>query len=662
MDGAGGKRSYGPKSSQKPLDKIIKKSPPPPSRSKMIQLRYISGPIGWTGFEFEQKAIHLFGDKHFSNKTNCESRGLKCASVKESFLDTDCQSIDLLFRNIFLSSEKNSFYSDLFIELPYQSQKDINPRITYRENELQQYMFDISNELNRMKSVGESKQYSNIHPLDIRRNEENELEPYYTLKNIMTILNKSKFVVSESYYYFLYDIYELIMNGKLNYFRSKNFLTFHQDLIKELNRLKDARNDDVLYNIYLNDVIKYMEKSKNFYKMKSNIPITYFDAILDSLSKKNITFHGKNISDHIFQYTEKEIQNYIAKNPVEETVHSDNLNSMIKDLYEYLDKLLLIISALIADGFILSKFFQKMKPGPQIILAYFGNAHIQNYRKFFIEELNLKPLPNSIISSDQRCLENPLFGKVFNRWTRGLENQYSVAKEEDIPVAGESRDKKYILEDQKLELIGPKDQRYKYMYNIDDLLGTGNYGQVYLGVNTQTGEKVAIKLFKITEEDSFNKEVNCLRQICQFLKTSDVLCLLDQFIQNQNYYVITPYLENYINLSEYIKNISYNQNDALKIMDKINQIVKNITYIGFVHGDLSIDNIMIHPNTLDVKLIDLGLCKTLEEDNKLSKNKEYFNESEQINLIKLKLMQKLNPENRSQELKLLESKSEVKYY
>jgi hypothetical protein len=655
---AGGKanRSPKPKSSQKTLDTILTKTPPP-TRSKIIELRYISGPISWTGFEFEQKAIHLFGDKHFSYETNCESGGLKCSTVSELILDTDCQSIDLLLRNIFLSSEKNSFYADLFIEKAYQSQKDNNPRVTYYKV-AKQYMDNISNELNRMKSVGESKQYSKLHPSDIRRHDDNNsIEPYNILRAIIIYLDGLN-IISNSYYYFLYDMYELIMDGKLNYFRTKNFLTFFEDLIKELNQLKNGRKDDTEYHSYIDVLIRNMQKSKNFFKMKSNVPISYFDAILDSLQKKNITFQGKNISDHIFEYTEREIQNYVAENPV--AVYSESLNMMIKEFFNYLNMLLLNISAFITDGFVLSKFFQQMKPGPQIILAYFGNSHIQNYRKFFTEELKLKPLPNSIVESDRRCLENPAFGKVFNKWTRGLENQYTAARE-NIPTAGESRDVKYGLEDQKLELIGPKGQRYKYMYNLDNRIGSGNYGEVYLGVNTQTGKKVAIKLFKITKEDSFRKEVNCLKQICQFLKTSDVLCLQDQFIQNQNYYIVTPYLEDYINLSNFIERKSYNGKDVQKIMDKINQIAKNISNIGFVHGDLSIQNIMIHPNTLDIKLIDLGLCKTLEEENRLSKEKAYFKESEQINLIRLKLIEKINPENLA-ELKLLEFKNSIKYF
>jgi serine/threonine protein kinase len=69
-----------------------------------------------------------------------------------------------------------------------------------------------------------------------------------------------------------------------------------------------------------------------------------------------------------------------------------------------------------------------------------------------------------------------------------------------------------------------------------------------------------------------------------------------------------------INLSEYIENYKYTIKEIISIFLKIIEGVIYLHKNNIVHLDLKCSNIMIDPNTLEVKIIDFGLSKKIESD------------------------------------------------
>ena len=62
----------------------------------------------------------------------------------------------------------------------------------------------------------------------------------------------------------------------------------------------------------------------------------------------------------------------------------------------------------------------------------------------------------------------------------------------------------------------------KDQYFFEKKLGSGGYGAVYLALNKQTGEKVAVKAMqkgKIQDYESFKNEINILHGLVSFLYT-----------------------------------------------------------------------------------------------------------------------------------------------
>ena len=154
-------------------------------------------------------------------------------------------------------------------------------------------------------------------------------------------------------------------------------------------------------------------------------------------------------------------------------------------------------------------------------------------------------------------------------------------------------------------------------YLILRKLGKGKTGDVYLALNMDNiFEFVSIKVF--VSKDQFEKELKCLQKIKAFC--GSYVCLIDFFEWNSRYYIVSNYLKGYVPLYEYLAIIRKDQNEAKvkNTIDFVNKqiydLIVNLHEHGLAHNDLHTNNIMIDPETLDVKFIDFGECQNAPKD------------------------------------------------
>lgn len=143
----------------------------------------------------------------------------------------------------------------------------------------------------------------------------------------------------------------------------------------------------------------------------------------------------------------------------------------------------------------------------------------------------------------------------------------------------------------------------------DKKLGEGHFGLVFQGVHLPTGNKVAVKSLRKSRNSvsEIQKELNNLVHIqanCQ----DYLLCYQGYYETSKNHYIVTQYLENFMSLHEY----SYRKMGDLSSFE-IHTIWLNaiaglqlLRRNGFFHSDIKPANMMIHPQTLQVKYIDFG--------------------------------------------------------
>lgn len=199
----------------------------------------------------------------------------------------------------------------------------------------------------------------------------------------------------------------------------------------------------------------------------------------------------------------------------------------------------------------------------------------------------------------------------------------------------------------KLNLIGPPNDPKKY--ELIDILGEGVYGANYKARNLNKKQNeddfYAIKKFKVhrdmNAQKNWKREVQCLKDVFEICSKVNILCYKDSFIfKNKDgldeYYIVTPLLVGYKTLYRFFKDTkNITLDEAKYIYAQIVDVKNKLNELCIHHADLHMNNIMINPLTTEVKVIDLGLCMTPQEEEQFYKNVVKDNKDE-TNLERLR--------------------------
>ena len=149
-------------------------------------------------------------------------------------------------------------------------------------------------------------------------------------------------------------------------------------------------------------------------------------------------------------------------------------------------------------------------------------------------------------------------------------------------------------------------------YDIIKELGRGAFGKVVLGVNKNTGKKVAIKIqLNDGNGDLFEKEIDMLKKISKYC--DNLICIREHGkIENNMHYIVMDYATG-MSLSDYVTEYDLQIPHIIKIIEQLIEATQMLHQNGISHSDIKPDNIQIDPLTLHVKLLDLGLaCDNVE--------------------------------------------------
>ena len=142
-------------------------------------------------------------------------------------------------------------------------------------------------------------------------------------------------------------------------------------------------------------------------------------------------------------------------------------------------------------------------------------------------------------------------------------------------------------------------------------IGDGKFGKVYLGINEETKEKVAIKQIEKSKNidlDSIHQEINIHKILIH-----PYLCKMYYVVENPTYiFIVTEYCSG----GEIFKNLMdeeepYEEKKACKIFS---QILSGLEYLhnnNISHRDIKLEN-MLFDEYGDAKLTDFGLSKSFE--------------------------------------------------
>ncbi|KAL6890262.1 hypothetical protein ACP4OV_009025 [Aristida adscensionis] len=144
------------------------------------------------------------------------------------------------------------------------------------------------------------------------------------------------------------------------------------------------------------------------------------------------------------------------------------------------------------------------------------------------------------------------------------------------------------------------------------LLGSGTFGQVYLGFNSEGGQMCAIKEVKVISDDSNSKE--CLRQLNQEIVLLSQLShpnIVEYYGSDLSNETLSVYLE-YVSGGSIHKLLQeYGPFGETVLRNYTAQILSGLAYLhgrNTVHRDVKGANILVDPNG-DIKLADFGMAK-----------------------------------------------------
>ena len=149
--------------------------------------------------------------------------------------------------------------------------------------------------------------------------------------------------------------------------------------------------------------------------------------------------------------------------------------------------------------------------------------------------------------------------------------------------------------------------------HIGESIGKGAFGKVYKGLNTETGQTVAIKqlsLINIAEDKlaSLHKEINLLKK----LSHENIVKYIDAIATDRHLNIILEFVES----GSLAANIKKYGPLSEKLVGKfVRQILQGLTYLhsqGIVHRDIKGANILMTKDSL-VKLADFGVATKLSE-------------------------------------------------
>ncbi|XP_058241458.1 uncharacterized protein LOC131350349 [Hemibagrus wyckioides] len=177
---------------------------------------------------------------------------------------------------------------------------------------------------------------------------------------------------------------------------------------------------------------------------------------------------------------------------------------------------------------------------------------------------------------------------------------------------------------------------FESLYTPGEMLGEGGFGTVRAGIRNADGKQVIRlcmtstvhlhlvtivkrlkndRLFQPGETSSLPLEVALMKKVSKPLPCDNVLELIEWFEMSDCYILVLERPSPCMDLQQFLKHHDGRLSEALaqKIMSQVVKAACHCCQAGVFHGDIKAENLLINPDTLDVKLIDFG-CGALLSD------------------------------------------------
>ena len=151
-------------------------------------------------------------------------------------------------------------------------------------------------------------------------------------------------------------------------------------------------------------------------------------------------------------------------------------------------------------------------------------------------------------------------------------------------------------------------------YQVLKNLGEGTQGKVKLCLDTETGEKVAIKIIKKSLFDTkkdFKRKIMREIALMRFLDHPHLIKLKEVFESTNHLYMILEYAENGELYDYLVARGLLKPDTAMKFFRQIIYAIEFLHQNSICHRDLKPENILLDAND-NVKIADFGFARWIE--------------------------------------------------
>jgi len=151
-------------------------------------------------------------------------------------------------------------------------------------------------------------------------------------------------------------------------------------------------------------------------------------------------------------------------------------------------------------------------------------------------------------------------------------------------------------------------------YDVKELIGSGNFSKVHMGIEKKTGTKYAIKIIdkKLVETTRLENEIQILKKVDH----KNIILLKEVFESSSKLYLVMELVTGGELFNKIVEIGAYSEQIAKDLVRQIIQGVKYLHSLNIAHRDLKPTNLLLKSNdTNEIKIADFGLSKILGPDS-----------------------------------------------
>ena len=145
-------------------------------------------------------------------------------------------------------------------------------------------------------------------------------------------------------------------------------------------------------------------------------------------------------------------------------------------------------------------------------------------------------------------------------------------------------------------------------YRIENILGRGGFGITYKAVDMTVNVPVAVKQYVSAEKKDLDDALHEAQIAAGFYDLDGIAAARDFFMEEGSAYIVMSYVRG-MSLRHYVEKYGHFEGrEALGRFERIIQSLITIHSKGYIHRDISADNVLISPEG-KLTLIDFGAAK-----------------------------------------------------